>query len=166
MIAQRFTIVALFLFSIACTSAQASGISVRFTESGLYKLDNIKEIEDASTALGRRHTANATLSQNTDRVPLTIGTSFGITFVVTSASNAPNVKLRKIMRFPSPGLKNLQTGKTKSYDEAMMTYVPGQEQKAWYTLEEPFELVPGVWKFELWDGNQKIGERAFTLSKP
>jgi hypothetical protein len=35
-----------------------------------------------------------------------------------------------------------------------------------YTLEDNFELVPGVWIVELWDGERKLLVQSFVLEKP
>ena len=35
-----------------------------------------------------------------------------------------------------------------------------------YLFEEDFTLVPGVWTFEVWNGNRKLLEKKFTVYKP
>jgi hypothetical protein len=34
-----------------------------------------------------------------------------------------------------------------------------------YTLEDSFELVPGIWVIEIWYGNRKLASQSFTVSK-
>jgi hypothetical protein len=42
----------------------------------------------------------------------------------------------------------------------------GEKVADLYTLEDIFELVPGVWTVELWDGERKLLTQSFTLETP
>jgi hypothetical protein len=39
----------------------------------------------------------------------------------------------------------------------------GETSYASYTLEDTFELVPGTWIFELWQGNRKLATESFRV---
>jgi hypothetical protein len=34
-----------------------------------------------------------------------------------------------------------------------------------YTLEDSFELLPGTWLIEIWQGNRKLTAQSFILEK-
>jgi hypothetical protein len=52
-----------------------------------------------------------------------------------------------------------------SRDESVETTRIGDTVGALYTLDDSFELVPGIWTFELWDGDRKLLTQSFTLEK-
>ena len=33
-----------------------------------------------------------------------------------------------------------------------------------YSLDEPWELVPGKWTMQLWQGSRKLAEKSFTVT--
>ena len=39
----------------------------------------------------------------------------------------------------------------------------GETSYASYTLEDAFELVPGNWVFEIWQGNRKLATQSFGI---
>lgn len=41
----------------------------------------------------------------------------------------------------------------------------GETSYASYTLEDAFELVPGDWVFEIWQGNRKLATQAFRVER-
>jgi hypothetical protein len=41
----------------------------------------------------------------------------------------------------------------------------GETNYIFYTLEDAFELVPGSWVIEIWQGNRKLAAQSFTLIK-
>jgi hypothetical protein len=41
----------------------------------------------------------------------------------------------------------------------------GETSYASYTLEDSFELVPGEWVFEIWQGNRKLATQSFKVER-
>jgi hypothetical protein len=39
----------------------------------------------------------------------------------------------------------------------------GETSYASYTLEDAFELMPGNWVFEIWQGNRKLATQSFRI---
>jgi hypothetical protein len=46
-----------------------------------------------------------------------------------------------------------------------LCFKQGSERRATpsYTLEDAFELVPGNWVFEIWQGNRKLATQSFRI---
>ena len=42
----------------------------------------------------------------------------------------------------------------------------GKEDFLTWTFEMRSDLVPGLWTFEIWSGNQKLGEQTFEVVLP
>jgi len=107
--------------------------------------------------------------QRSDRVPLQLGIRFGVFIIVTTPGTAAgqSLALRKITRFPAPGLKNPETGKTVLSEATAVTVRLGEQQGPFgYVLDHDWELVPGTWKIEFWYGDEKLAEQAFIATKP
>ena len=34
-----------------------------------------------------------------------------------------------------------------------------------YSFDDPWEIVPGTWRFEIWLGGRKMAEQSFNVSK-
>ena len=80
-------------------------------------------------------------------------------------STAP-VDLRKIVIFPSPGLTPSPSSAPIARDEFTLHTRIGQTSYASYTLEDSFELVPGIWIIEIWHGSHKLATQSFKVIKP
>ena len=161
----KYRIFAMLAFCLLffSTRVEASDVSVKITDFGLFRMDNVKDISDAASPGGVRHTGAPVLVKVTDRAPLAIGSTFGINFVVSSSTGKSTVTLKRVVRFPSPGIKNLATGLIQHGYEGPLDYSTGATHHFGYSLDNAVELVPGVWTIELWEGNEKLVEKSFIV---
>jgi hypothetical protein len=67
--------------------------------------------------------------------------------------------------FPAPGLQPPSSSKPLARDEFAVQARVGETNYMFYTLEDSFELVPGIWVIEIWYGNRKLASQSFTVSK-
>ncbi len=105
--------------------------------------------------------------QETTRVPARLGTKFGIKYVIQGVPKGDLVMLREVWRFPEEGLKNPGTGKTsREQAQGMVMEVTGHEIFAGWALLYEWELVPGVWTYELWSGDRLILSQSFDVYRP
>ena len=155
----------LFVF-LFCGTASAADVTVHVKSFGTFRLEGLKLEERADQTTGVVGSVSQTVfEEQTDRIPLRIGAAFGATFTV-EAPGQSTVRLRSVTLYPSPGLRNPVTGVTGSHDEAVMTYRVGELSSDWFLFYYDWELVPGVWVWQLWDGDKKLAEKSFTLAKP
>lgn len=132
--------------------AGAADVTVRIEEFGIYRLERSPEVR-------------AELVQATDRIPLKQGITFGVSISVQGSGNEREWTLRKITRFPAPGLTNPQTGRTRSYSETLVSFYAGQMPLGLFTFDHPWEMVPGTWAIEYWLGEEKLTEKRFTVGR-
>ena len=97
-------------------------------------------------------------------MPARIGINFGFEYrlVGTPEGNAATVRIVVIP--PKAGLLNPAT-QQRVYRE---TWSPsaaliGGTTLIGYLLEKDWELVPGLWRFEVWHADRKVGEQSFCL---
>jgi hypothetical protein len=98
-------------------------------------------------------------------IPAQIGTTFGFRYEVVGRAHAAPVELRQVVIFPSPGLTPSSSSKPIRQDEFVLQARIGETSYASYTLEDAFELVPGDWVFEIWQGNRKLATQAFRVER-
>ena len=48
-------------------------------------------------------------------------------------------------------------------DEFLLQTRIGETSYALYTLEDAFELAPGNWVFEIWQGNRRLAMQVFEV---
>ena len=64
-----------------------------------------------------------------------------------------------------PGLTPSSSSKLVRQDEFVLQARIGETSYASYTLEDAFELVPGEWVFEIWQGNRKLATQTFRVER-
>jgi Domain of unknown function (DUF3859) len=153
------------LIGVGAAQAQAPHIDrLDITDFGTYK------VERGTAIRNEQGLKTATVARDPERlefrtiIPAQIGTTFGVRYKVIGTPEDADVTIRKIISFPPPGLQPSR-GKFVLRDESVENTRIGETVGALYTLEDSFELVPGIWTFELWDGDRKLLTRSFTLEK-
>jgi hypothetical protein len=109
---------------------------------------------------------HATKIEDTTTVHARIGLEFGIQYVIVGSPKGAPVPIRIVNVYPKQGLRDPKTRKTIRRAEIVRNKIIGDVIYAGYAFENAWEIVPGVWKFELWHKNRKLAEQRFTVSKP
>lgn len=97
-----------------------------------------------------------------------IGLHFGFRFQIVGEPLGRQVTLALITNFPPPGLHQPNSAQAVQRDGYVQTARLGSESFIGYTFDEAWEMVPGVWRFEIWDqnDNRKLAEQSFTVTAP
>ena len=127
---------------------------IEISKAGIYTTDAKHNYQQVS------------LLQSTTTIPAKIGIEFGVTFRLVGKPNGARVDLRYVTLIPSPGTRNPATGKITLREERSLLATLGQEATRLYVFEERWELIPGTWTFEFWQGDRKLGAQSFTMVKP
>jgi hypothetical protein len=104
---------------------------------------------------GTHHLATAT------EIPGALGVTFGIHYALDTG----RTPVRTIMVFPPAGLKNPRfpaAVHTYSHDEIC----DGSDCYDTYGLDFPWEIVPGIWSFQVWANGQMVLEKRFKVVLP
>ena len=148
-------------------SAQAQTVSrIAITDPGFYEFD-VEKIDKTpdSVSTGFKTIKNVRLVRKAERIPATVGTSFGFRFEIIGEPQGTPVTLRFVTRFPAGGLRNPQ-GKVLLMSENDRTFRIGETTYRSYTFDEPWEAVPGTWTFEFWYQGKLVGSQQFEVVKP
>ncbi len=158
------SILALCLTSTSAYAQAAQVERIRFAEYGIYTVDREMQGRDAH-GINRAAASNVRHAVTLRTVPAQIGTTFGFRYEVMGGHQGAPVELRQVVIFPSPGLFPSSSSKPIKQDEFVLQTRIGEASYASYTLEDAFELVPGDWVFEIWEGNHKLATQIFTLEQ-
>ena len=156
------SILVLFLTN---TSAYAQAVQVeriRFTEYGIYTVDRDVQGRDA-LGINRAAASNVRHAVTLRTIPAQIGTTFGFRYKVIGGAHGALVELKQIVIFPPPGLFPSPSSKWIKQDQFVLQTRIGETGYVSYTMEDAFELVPGIWTFEIWQGDRKLATQAFKV---
>ena len=158
----RRIMMALGLLLLALVPAEAQQVTgIEIVEHGIYTTD-ITGQQSSSSGIVNQTVANAKLALTTTTVAMQKGVEFGFRYRISGTPADATVQIRKVVVFPAPGLT--PPGKpTVRQNELPLTRHIGGTFYAGYSLDDPFELVPGKWTFQLWWNNRKMAEQSFTV---
>ncbi len=163
---KRFGLSIVFVLAATLAASAQTIERVKILDFGIYTRDIISADKLSNVATGRINISqNFKLVQKTDTVVMKKGTTFGVRYETVGKPKGQQVKLTWVMRFPEPGLVDPKGQRFYTNEFARDHTIGGESFRA-YSLDEPWELVPGEWVFEFWDGPRKVGEQRFKVVKP
>jgi hypothetical protein len=138
---------------------------VDITEFGIYTTSTQNKQPAPGTAAGALdEESNIALQQSTTTLPARLGVEFGFRYKVVGPTPGA-VNLKNITVIPPPGIRNPTTGNITLTSVFNQDRNVGGEYYRLYHMTEPWEVVPGVWRLELWDGDHSLASQAFLLVK-
>jgi hypothetical protein len=168
-----------FLLLISCSVARAQLPSflqpskppvptvqrIDITEFGIYSTSTQSKLPSAGTASGTvDQESNIALVQSTTTVPARLGVEFGFRYKIVGP-NPGAVNLKNVTIIPQPGIRNPATGNVTVTSVFNQDRDVGGEYYRLYHMTDPWEVVPGIWRLELWDGDRNLVSQAFLLVK-
>ena len=92
-----------------------------------------------------------------------VGIGFGVRFRSTGEPRGAKATLRSVWKIPEPGIHNPNNGNT--YRESVVDFTTAIGSVHWrgYGFDQPWEVVPGTWTIEIWQGDRKLLEHSFTI---
>lgn len=140
---------------------------IEILETGIYKTETTKVVSSPGTPTGNVHeVTNIRHVRTTTTIPAQIGTDFGFRYRIVGKPQGARVNLKFITLIPAPGIRNPTTGNTTVRGEYSRERTLGEETTRIYGFDYDWEIVPGSWTLEIWQGDRKLASRAFTVVKP
>jgi hypothetical protein len=94
------------------------------------------------------------------------GIGFGVRFRSAGEPRGAQATLRSVWKIPEPGIHNPTNGTSYRESVAEFTTAVGGVHWRGYGFDQPWEIVPGVWTIEIWQGDRKLLEHSFTIGTP
>jgi len=155
----------LAIFALSSAQAQVKVSRGEILHTGTYEVGKTKEINDPTISSGHRYEADATLLREATTITAKLNTVFGLDVMIEGTPRGKVVPVRIVWRYPDPGLRNPETGKTKFVDDYMDRREIGKKSTFYWMLGQEWALVPGTWIFELWYENRVLVRQAFKLER-
>jgi hypothetical protein len=151
---------------VALPPANAQSVKgVEITEYGLYTVDETKGQRDANGVLHSSST-NVRHAATTTTVPAQIGVHFGFRYHISGQPAGEQIVLKKVVIYPEGGIKSPKSPSPLLKNEYELTRKIGETAYTDYAFDDPWELVPGTWTMQLWDGDRKLAEKIFVVTAP
>jgi hypothetical protein len=159
-----FSFCALLLAS--CMGSQPSNnvsatVEVEELNSGISESTTIykEEMPDSPSGL-RNFSGDFRIVVPTDTMPAHLGQQFGIVFQLNS-DVAHEVEVEQVWKFPSPII--FPDGKVITELRYNIVKPTDEPTYSFYELENQYEVVKGVWIYEMFHNGNKIFEKKFYL---
>jgi len=153
-----------FLICTLAIAAQAQDVRVtggEVTEVGIYTSRVVTVTSTTNVISGGLDGLDGfTLLQSTTNVPARVGTRFGFRYRILGAPKNVPITLRMVGKHPP--YTNPQTGKTGTRDQYQLHSWIGDTFTS-YSFDETWELIPGIFTFEVWHQKKKLCEQSFTV---
>jgi hypothetical protein len=160
---------ALVFFALPSTPARAAEARVERVDlvaAGFYDAASAqvaRSIAAPGAAGGRSNDlADVALVNPPPALTARVGIGFGVRFR-TTGPHGGQATLRSVWRIPAPGIHNPDSDNTYRRSVVDFTTVIGSVQWRGYGFDQPWEVVPGVWTIEIWQGDRKLLEHSFTV---
>jgi Domain of unknown function (DUF3859) len=162
----KFLAIALLvLFASYPASAQVQVKNVEVLDYGIFTIEAKSSRRD-SQGINENLATNVRLAKGTTTVPAEQGVEFGIRYKIDGAPVGTAVSLRELTIFPSPGLRPPTASQPVHISRTTTTPKIGDVSYTGYRLDDPWELLPGVWVIQLWYGDRKVAQQNFTVFAP
>jgi len=138
----------------------------RHHQIGIYQAQTTRIEAAPGTAVGTvNRLGDIKLVQPTATIPGRLGVRFGLRYNIVGQTGA-KVGLKMVTLIPKPGIHNPNTGNTTVHDEYLTTKTIGTPSYRDYGFDNPWEIVPGTWTFEIWDGDRRLASQNFIVVAP
>jgi hypothetical protein len=105
--------------------------------------------------------------KSTRDIPAKLGVQFGFRYGIVGTPKHAKVTFKTVVTFPPAGLHDPASTETIKNSEVVLTkLLDAGMTYSGYEFDDPWELVPGAWTIELWDGNRKLASETFSVFKP
>ena len=153
-----------FVLTLAANAQNSAVVkSATLTDYGIYRIKLTGEhIMTATAESGAIQPASESiLIAKTNQVPAVVGTTFGFHFTLKEEPAGAPAQVVVIVKHPPFKKPNGEiTGTT---DRIPWWYRTDQRVGYTYTFDHQWEAAPGVWTFEVWDGEQKLVAQEFAV---
>lgn len=156
----------LLLAPLAARAADFRVERVDIVDTGIYSVEVGEAILDPNAPTGTiAAPVTATLVESTTTVRGELGLEFGLRYVVVGEPSGAAVPLDLVIIYPPPGLADPADPEPLRESGFAREKKIGETVYLGYAFENPWEIVPGEWTFEIWFDGRKLASQTFTVSK-
>ena len=168
MSAMKTLILALALFGVSCSTVQPSTqTSLEVLWVGTYSVESSTRVDDPSTATGTVLRSIGTKPlEKTTQIPARIGVRFGFGYRLIAPNAVSPVILKTVKLYPPGGMTNPANGRTVERYEGLLPCNIVVTCWTGFAFEQPWELIPGIWTMQIWQGSTLLANQVFNVVSP
>ncbi len=144
--------------NITAIPAEDSPVEVLY--SGVVRKEVIQQEGGYTLENNNRYLRTQKFVEEKGTVPGTLGTAFGFVFTVKGSS-----PLSLTARYLHPPMANVLTREITTTHEIPLNVHPGETEIVSWVFTKEWEIAPGAWSLQLWEGGKKLAEKKFTVTK-
>jgi hypothetical protein len=159
----------LVLLTVSCSAAANADIQGRIVGYGTYiapaKYKQIKTPGSIS-GFGRTYMEPPTFTAVTDRILAKNGVGFGIVFELTNLPKIQNATVGIVLVTKHPSVRKPDGTTSNRFERSVRMAVRGQDRiVSWtgYGFDHDYELIPGIWTFEVRSYSRLLCKKDFTV---
>jgi len=155
----------LLLLSSASYAQEPKVTSVGVTEFGIYTAELVKAEKAPGTVAGTTNiVTHMRLVARTRTIPAKTHTAFGFRFNLVGTPDGAIAPLHAVTIFPS-AMTDPATHVSKTQSESDIGLTIGAVGYHGYEMDDEWEVLPGVWTFQIWSQGRKLAEQSFTVQR-
>lgn len=169
----NFHIVALgSLAVVLALAAQARAQDARIdrleiVEAGFYDSTKVEVTGSSAAAAAATGTVQevkgVTVMPEPPAVSARVGIGFGVRFRSFGERDGERAMLRSVWKIPAPGIVNPTNHNTYRQSVSDFPTTIGTNHWRGYGFDDAWEVVPGTWTLEIWQGDRKLLEKSFAI---
>ena len=163
-------LLAAWLISATPLVAQTSNVDrAEILWAGTYNAQIVGTVNQPDTAAGRTNKLGQIQKlETTTTIRGRLGANFGFEYALSGTPAGAHAAIEITVLLPEPGLLNPATGKRTLRERWQPSpSLVGGATVVGYRFEKDWEILPGLWKFEIGHHGRKLGEQSFcVLAEP
>jgi Domain of unknown function (DUF3859) len=146
---------------LVTTAAARAEMRLEVVEHGLYSLEAESTVRDAN-GVGVDTVRNICHLATTAMIPLHRGMHFGLRYRLHGLASDEIVTLTTVVQFPHEARPPAGSGPIRSH---AMTFEHRASDLGYagYGFDEPWELMPGLWTVQIFNGTRQLLDFRFTV---
>ena len=148
----------------AATDYQITRINVR--DCGIFSADDQASSKPAVDGVSFTAVSKVHASKKTRTIPLRKGVNFGFQYELVGKPLGELATLHFVVIYPPPGVRKPGSSNPiprLEYDQKARIGV--KDSYDGYELDADWELLPGDWTLQIWNGSTQLASESFTLVK-
>ncbi len=157
-------ILSVILSVLPAMAKTSSDADIHIIDYGIYSTGATR-IVPADNPMGHTNQSKRfDLLSLTDKVPAVVGSKFGFSFEISERAGRKFYKLTRVIK--TPRITNPANGKSTEIFRDIVRVVANRKLFAGYIFEYEWELAPGDYTVQLFNGKELLAEKTFHIYKP
>jgi hypothetical protein len=164
---RRVSMFAMLLLAPTLAAAEEVRIDrIEIVDSGVYAIEAGAATPDPNTPTGEVTAVETARNiEATTQIEARLGLEFGFRYTIVGEPAGGEATLDFVILYPDPGIRD--PGEPSPLRESRYSRAKkvGETIYLGYGFENDWEIVPGAWTFQIWQGSRKLAEQSFRVTR-